>query len=73
MLIPRAVALTTCGCFYHVRCVPYRVSGVVVGMSDVVATASGSLAASLSTAAAHMNWVGRCSLTLLACSDTGVV
>ena len=38
------------------RCVPYRVSGVVVGMSDVVATASGSLAASLSTDCADMNW-----------------
>jgi hypothetical protein len=33
-----------------------QVSGIVVGMSDVVVTASGSLAVSLSTAAAAMNW-----------------
>jgi hypothetical protein len=44
------------------RCVPYHAAGV--GMSGVVATASGSLAASLSTAAAAMNWAVQVSGTV---------
>ena len=44
--------------------VPYHVSGVVVGMSDVVVTASGSLAVSLSTEAADMNWAVQMSGTV---------